>query len=169
MFATVSAVGWFLLQHCNTLPIHNGIEIALPLKPTHRYSSPDADIGWDSDLGAYYLSFSLCNISNYNPKLKINLLCFISITILSWIPCPYAYHPHYWYQFSQDLIPYVSFVNLNDDGVPICMKDNAIIYNGYEQKKHRHKHRCPLVTKKNPIVPIKMNVALTLAKVKFAT
>lgn len=154
-----------------------------PLKPTHRYSSPDADIGWDSDLGAYYLGFSLYNISSYNPKLKIDLPCFISIEkasrhdALTTISASAQLfdmnpelHPTYMcfdsasdnyptHEFlahkhiipiidinsrRQDLDPYASFVDLNEDGVPICMNDNAMIYYGYEQKKHRHKYRCPL-------------------------
>lgn len=46
---------------------------------THRYSSPEADIGWDSDLAAFYFGFTLYNITNHNPNLGIDLPCFISI------------------------------------------------------------------------------------------
>lgn len=46
---------------------------------THRFSSPEADIGWDSDLATFYFGFSLYNITNHNPNLGIDLPCFISI------------------------------------------------------------------------------------------
>lgn len=46
---------------------------------THRYSAPEADIGWDSDLASYYHGYTLYNISCHNPKLNLDLPCFLSI------------------------------------------------------------------------------------------
>lgn len=46
---------------------------------THRYSSPEADIGWDSDLGVNYYGFTLYNISYHNSQLNLDLPCFLSI------------------------------------------------------------------------------------------
>lgn len=46
---------------------------------SHRYSAPEADLGWDSDLGVHYFGFSLYSISYHNPRLNIDLPCFLSI------------------------------------------------------------------------------------------
>lgn len=44
----------------------------------YRYSAPDADIGWDSDLETWYFGYSMYNISNYNPIYKTDLPVYIS-------------------------------------------------------------------------------------------
>lgn len=46
---------------------------------THRFSAPEADSGWDSDLGLFYHGFTLYNISYHNPTLNLDLPCFLSI------------------------------------------------------------------------------------------
>lgn len=45
----------------------------------YRYSAPDADIGWDSDLGLYYLGFTFYNIAYHNPDKNIDLPVFIAL------------------------------------------------------------------------------------------
>lgn len=53
--------------------------------PTHncdcdrRYSDPEADIGWDSDLGVYYFGYTEYNIAYYNQKLSIDLPLFLTL------------------------------------------------------------------------------------------
>jgi len=44
-----------------------------------RFSAPDADIGWDSDLNSFYLGFTFYNISCHNPSRNIDLPVFISL------------------------------------------------------------------------------------------
>lgn len=46
---------------------------------THRFSSPEADFGWDSDLGVHYFGFTLYNISHHDSSSKVDLPCFLSI------------------------------------------------------------------------------------------
>lgn len=150
---------------------------------THRYSSPEADIGWDSDLGSFYFGFTLYNISYHNPRLNIDLPCFLSIEkasrhdALTTISATAQFtalnpvlHPRYMcfdsasdnyathnYLRSLNIVPiidincrrkdkdpFASYKNLNSDGVPVCMNNIPMIYNGYESKKHRTKYRCPL-------------------------
>lgn len=45
----------------------------------YRFSAPDADIGWDSDLAQYFFGFTFYNISFHNPSLHIDLPVFISL------------------------------------------------------------------------------------------
>ncbi|MBP3869553.1 MAG: hypothetical protein J6E46_01110 [Faecalicoccus sp.] len=45
----------------------------------HRYSAPDANIGWDSDLGSWYYGYTLFNISVHNPVHKIDLPVFLAM------------------------------------------------------------------------------------------
>lgn len=150
---------------------------------THRFSSPEADFGWDSDLETFYFGFTLYNITNHNPNLGIDLPCFISIEkasrhdALTTISASAQLfdinpelHPSYMcfdsasdnyitHEFfahhlvtpiidvncrRKDKNPYASFDSLNQNGIPICLNGNEMVYNGYEAKKHRHKYRCPL-------------------------
>lgn len=48
-------------------------------KPLYRYSAPDADIGWDSNLECFFLGYTLYNISYHNPFKSIDLPVFIDI------------------------------------------------------------------------------------------
>lgn len=45
----------------------------------YRYSAPDADIGWDSNLNCFYLGYTFYNISYHNSKKSIDLPVFASI------------------------------------------------------------------------------------------
>lgn len=45
----------------------------------YRYSAPDADIGWDSDLGVWYLGYHLFNISCHSAEYKVDLPLYVSI------------------------------------------------------------------------------------------
>ena len=46
---------------------------------TYRYSAPDADIGWDSDLGVFYFGYTFYSIAYHNPKRNIDLPVFITL------------------------------------------------------------------------------------------
>ena len=45
----------------------------------YRYSAPDADIGWDSDLGTYYLGYTFYNISYHSKENSIDLPVYINL------------------------------------------------------------------------------------------
>lgn len=46
----------------------------------HRhYSDPEADIGWDSDLGLFYFGYTEYNISYHNPNLSVDLPLFLTL------------------------------------------------------------------------------------------
>jgi len=50
---------------------------------SHRYTAPDADIGWDSDLGSWYLGYSLYNISYHNSQRSIDLPVYLTLQYAS--------------------------------------------------------------------------------------
>ena len=45
----------------------------------YRFSAPEADIGWDSDLTSYYLGYTFYNIAYHSPVYNCDLPVFISI------------------------------------------------------------------------------------------
>jgi len=45
---------------------------------THRYTAPDADVGWDSHEGVFYLGYTLYNISWHSRELGIDLPVFVA-------------------------------------------------------------------------------------------
>ena len=47
----------------------------------YRFSAPDADIGWDSDLECFYLGYTFYNVSCHNKERCVDLPVFISIEI----------------------------------------------------------------------------------------
>ena len=49
----------------------------------YRYTAPDADNGWDSDIGHWYFGYTMYNISNYNPVYKTDLPVYISLAYAS--------------------------------------------------------------------------------------
>ena len=55
------------------------IQDALNPDNNYRFSAPDADIGWDSDLAQYFFGFTFYNISFHNPSLHIDLPVFIAL------------------------------------------------------------------------------------------
>ena len=54
------------------------VQDALGPDNNYRFSAPDADIGWDSDLAQYFFGFTFYNISSHNPSLHIDCL-FLSL------------------------------------------------------------------------------------------
>jgi hypothetical protein len=45
---------------------------------THRYTAPDADVGWDSHEGVFYLGYTLYNISWHSREHGIDLPLFVA-------------------------------------------------------------------------------------------
>ncbi len=99
----------------------------------YRFSAPDADIGWDSDLETFYLGYTFYNISVHNKKLGIDLPVFISIEKAS----------------RNDALTSVSafaqFLELNKDIHPKyvcldCASDSLPIYQYF-----KHNHIIPLI------------------------
>ncbi len=58
-----------------------GHKVSDPIDDDHayRYSAPDADIGWDWDLGVWYLGLTMYNISCHNAQLGLDLPVFLSM------------------------------------------------------------------------------------------
>lgn len=55
------------------------VQDALDPDNNHRFSAPDADIGWGSNLAQYFFGFTFYNISFHNPSLHIDTPVFISL------------------------------------------------------------------------------------------
>lgn len=188
----LSADGSALHIHAN--PFGHKVIDDLNVLLAYRFSSPEADIGWDSDLASYYFGFTFYNISYHNPNLGIDLPCFVSIekasrhdalTTISataqFIAMNSILHPRYMCLDSasdnyvthnflrslniipiidincrrKDKNPFASFHDLNSDGIPVCLNNIPMIYDGYEEKKHRNKFRCPLAKGKISSCPHK--------------
>jgi hypothetical protein len=65
--------------HAHASVFGHKIKEGSDLDDIYRYSAPDADIGWDSDLGSFYLGFTYYNIAYHNPSRNIDLPVFISL------------------------------------------------------------------------------------------
>lgn len=49
----------------------------------YRYTAPDADWGWDSDLESWYFGYTIYNLSTYNPTHKLDLPVYLSLDYAS--------------------------------------------------------------------------------------
>lgn len=65
--------------HIHASPFGHKVKVDENGDPRFRYSAPDADIGWDSDLECFYLGFTLYNISYHNPLKSIDLPVYIDL------------------------------------------------------------------------------------------
>lgn len=75
---TLSADGSSLHIHASAFG-HRVIESQDEEENTHRYSAPEADIGWDSDKECYYLGYTFYNIAYHSSVYNCDLPVFISI------------------------------------------------------------------------------------------
>lgn len=75
---TLSADGSALHIHASAYG-HKVIDSDVEGALTHRFSAPDADIGWDSDLESYYLGYTFYNIAHHSSAFNCDLPLFISI------------------------------------------------------------------------------------------
>lgn len=64
--------------HIHSSPHGHRVENPPDDQHTHRYTAPDADIGWDSDLGVTYFGFTLYTISMHLNKPSTDLPMFIA-------------------------------------------------------------------------------------------
>lgn len=103
------------------------VQDALDPDNNYRFSAPDADIGWDSDLAQYFFGFTFYNISFHNPSLHIDLPVFISLEKAS----------------RHDALPYVSataqMLDINPDSKPkyMCLdfaSDSNSIYHFFKRR-----------------------------------
>ena len=69
--------------HIHSSPFSHKVKDADTNDLTHRYTAPDADIGWDSDLGVAYFGYTLYNISHHNALLGIDLPVFFTLRTAS--------------------------------------------------------------------------------------
>lgn len=73
----LSGDGSSLHIHASTFP--KKVKEGNDSEEIYRVSAPDADIGWDSDLEAYYLGYTLYNISYHNKKYGIDLPVYLTL------------------------------------------------------------------------------------------
>ncbi len=92
-------------------------------KPLFRYSAPDADVGWDSDLECFYLGYTLYNISYHNPLKSIDLpvhidlekasrhdaLTTVSASARFFDICPFLHPKYMCFDAASDSLPIFKF------------------------------------------------------------
>ena len=121
---------------------------------THRYTAPDADIGWDSDEGRYYLGFTMFIIC-FHVTEGIDILMFIAqrsasqhdaITTIPVIDR----HPKR--LLLKDIIAFPRseydadgkpLEYINREGKPICAGGFEMYRDGYDKSKGAIKFCCP--------------------------
>ena len=75
---TLSGDGSSLHIHASAFG-HKVIESQDEEDNTHRYSAPEADIGWDSDKECFYLGYTFYNIANHSTFHNCDLSVYICI------------------------------------------------------------------------------------------
>ena len=114
--------------HIHSSPFGNKVSNPSDDQHTHRYTAPDADIGWDSDLEQWYLGYTLYNISHHNKDLRIDLPVFLTLN----------------YASTNDALTTLSatadWMDLNPDIKPsyMCFDSAMDAYNIYEYLRHIH-------------------------------
>ena len=95
---------------------------------THRYTAPDADIGWDSDLGVSYFGYTLYNISHHNALLGIDLPVFLTLRTASQ------------HDALTTLSATAQFLDMNQELHPkfMCFDSASDSYDIYEYLRHKH-------------------------------
>lgn len=137
------------------------VQDALDPDNSYRFSAPDADIGWDSDLPVFIslekasrhdaltCVLATAQMLDINPDLKPKYMCLDSASDSNSI-----------YQFFQEknIIPLIDHnkrrksiesktgESINSDGIPVCSCNHTMTYDGYDHTRYRKKYRCPLKT-----------------------
>lgn len=94
----------------------------------YRFSAPDADIGWDSDLECFYLGYTFYNVSCHNKERSIDLPVFISIEKASRNDALTSISAFaQLFELNQDLHPKYVCLDSASDSLPI-----------YQYFKHNH-------------------------------
>lgn len=70
-----------------------------------------------------YPTYELCSKWNINPFIDLN-------------------------SKNQGNSKYPTALTINEKGIPVCIGNHEMVYNGYEKSRSRHKWRCPLAMKK---------------------
>ena len=65
--------------HIHSSPLGHKVNSVQDETCNYRYTAPDADFGWDSDLEKWYLGYTLYNISCYNPVYKTDIPVYLSL------------------------------------------------------------------------------------------
>ncbi|MDO4842821.1 MAG: transposase [Phoenicibacter congonensis] len=65
--------------HIHASPYGNKVEDAPIADINYRYSAPDANWGWDSDLEQWYFGFTIYNLTYHNKILKIDLPLYLTL------------------------------------------------------------------------------------------
>lgn len=113
--------------HIHSSPFGHKVKDADDNDLTHRYSAPDADIGWDSDLGVTYFGYTLYNISYHNAPLGLDLPVFLTLRTAS----------------QHDALTTISataqFLDLNHELHPkyMCFDSASDAYDIYEYLRHK--------------------------------
>jgi len=114
--------------HIHSNPYGNKVPNPADEQHSHRYTAPDADIGWDSDLGVWYLGYSLYNISYHNQERAIDLPVYLTLQ----------------YASTHDALTTISstarFLDLNPSIKPeyMCFDSAMDSYHIYEYLRHLH-------------------------------
>lgn len=69
--------------HIHSNPFGHKVKDAAEDGNTHRYTAPDADIGWDSDLDVYYYGYTFYNITYHSSSLGVDLPVFLTMRAAS--------------------------------------------------------------------------------------
>lgn len=94
----------------------------------YRFSAPDADIGWDSDLECFYLGYTFYNVSCHNKERCVDLPVFISIEKASRNDALTSISAFaQLFELNQDLHPKYVCLDSASDSLPI-----------YQYFKHNH-------------------------------
>ena len=114
--------------HIHSSPFGHKVKDADNDALTHRYTAPDADIGWDSDLGVSYFGYTLYNISHHNALLGIDLPVFLTLRTAS----------------QHDALTTISataqFLDINQELHPefMCFDSASDSYDIYEYLRHKN-------------------------------
>ena len=114
--------------HIHSSPFGHKVKDADTDDQTHRYTAPDADIGWDSNLGVFYLGYTLYNISHHNASLGADLPVFLTLRAAS----------------QHDALTTISataqYLDMNPDLHPkyTCFDSASDSYDIYEYLRHKH-------------------------------
>lgn len=119
--------------HIHSNPFGHKVKDADDNDLTHRYTAPDADIGWDSDLGVAYFGYTLYNISYHNALLGVDLPVFLTLRTAS----------------QHDALTTISataqYLDINPELHPkfMCFDSASDAYDIYEYL--RHKNTIPVI------------------------
>ena len=131
----------------------------------YRFSAPDADIGWDSDLESFYLGYTFYNISYHNPLKNIDLPVFASIENASrhdalscisaaaqFLDMNHDLHPKYFcHDSAADSLPVFQFFQHNNIIPVIDHNPRRDSSKEYVEKNHTNNDGIPVCMANRPM------------------